>query len=94
MIALPVPARIKSAMRLFYRDSGQAFFRALDKDASAAVRLFQQNPRGIAPLQFLYEWSPLLMEAEQGRISVLLDSFLERLRVSDVIAAHVETETP
>lgn len=94
MIALPVPARIKSAMRRLYRDGGQAFFRALDKDASAAVLTFRQNPRGISPLQFLYEWSPLLMEAEQARISVLLDAFLERLRVNDVIAAQAETEKP
>jgi hypothetical protein len=36
MIALPVPARIKSAMGRFYRDRGQAFFRALDKDPLVA----------------------------------------------------------
>ena len=94
MIALPVPARITSAMRRFYRDGGQAFFRALDKDATAAVRAFQQHPRGIAPVHLLYEWAPLLMEAEQARISVLLDAFLERLRVSEVIAAHARTEKP
>jgi hypothetical protein len=34
------------------------------------------------------------MEAEQARISVLLDAFLERLRVNDVIAAQAETEKP
>lgn len=92
MVALPVPARITSAMRRFYRDGGQAFFRALDKDATAAVQAFQHHPRGIAPVHLLYEWAPLLMEAEQQRISVLLGSFLERLRVSDVVASPVGTE--
>lgn len=88
MVALPVPARIKTAMAAFYWDGGHAFFRALDKDADAAVLTFRQHPRGIAPLHLLYEWAPLLMEAEQQRISVLLDAFLKRLRVSDVIACN------
>lgn len=91
MVALPVPARITSAMRRFYRDGGQAL-RALDRDAMAAVLAFQRHPRGIAPLHFLYEWSPLLMEAEQRRISVPLMAFLERLRVSGVTSSHSGTE--
>lgn len=92
MVALPVPTRVKSAMQRFYRDGGQAFFRALDKDAAAAVLAFRQHPRGIAPLHFFFEWSPLLMEAEQRRINVLLDEFLARLRAGDANASQAGTE--
>lgn len=84
--------RVRSAVRGFYADGGVAFWRAFERDADAAVCMFRRHPQSIAPLHRLYEWMPLVMEAEQRRIIVLLERYADRLRVNAVIASSLKAE--